>query len=374
MKGRRVVLFLGIVSSVFAAIAPLAGAANQAVTVSNNLYTPASVTVLPNETVTWNNTGGQHNVAFDDGSFVDPPAPSTELWTSSRTFTTPGTYRYYCQAHGGPNGIGMSAEVVVSDPGPTDADPPTSSASAPASSRSASFVITYTASDGTGSGVADVELWGKGPGDTEFFLEDTHTTPDSPSFNYTAPLGNGTYEFYTRATDNAGNYEDAPATPDSTTVLNIPDIDPPTSSASAPATSASNFFTITYTASDGTGSSVVEVELWGKGPGESAYVLEDFDATPESPTFNYVATVGDGTYEFFTRAIGSAGNYEEAPFSPDTTTVVNTAAAPQPITTPPAPAPIATAGAPRLRFTRLESVPRAGPFGPVGRNADWGAR
>ena len=207
--------------------------------------------------------------------------------------------------------VPASGTVVVTV---TDADPPASSTSAPASSTSASFVITYTALNGTG--VADVELWGKGPGDTEFFLEDTDTTPDSPKLNYTAPLGNGTYEFYTQATDNPGEYEDAPATPDSTTVLNIPDIDPPTSSASAPATSASNFFTINYIASDETGYGVVKVELWGKGPGESAYVFEDFDTTPESPTFNYVAIMGDGTYEFFTRAIDSAGNSRTRPLRP----------------------------------------------------------
>ena len=34
-----------------------------------------------------------------------------------RTFTTPGTFRYYCQVHGGPNGVGMSGTVTVNPTG-----------------------------------------------------------------------------------------------------------------------------------------------------------------------------------------------------------------------------------------------------------------
>jgi hypothetical protein len=57
--------------------------------------------------------GGDHNVAFDDNSFIQPTSPSTANWTVQRTFDTPGTYRYYCQVHGGPMGLGMSGMVVV---------------------------------------------------------------------------------------------------------------------------------------------------------------------------------------------------------------------------------------------------------------------
>jgi len=94
-----------------------ARAANQTVTATSNDFTPAAVTVLQGESVTWNNAGGEHNVHFDDNSFVAPSSPSSDAWSVPRTFTSPGTFRYYCEAHGGPNGSGMSGTVTVQAPG-----------------------------------------------------------------------------------------------------------------------------------------------------------------------------------------------------------------------------------------------------------------
>jgi plastocyanin len=103
--------------SVFAAVltaCPAALANNQAVTLDlSNTFTPSTVTVFQGETVTWNNTGGFHNVKFDDGSYTQPASPQSAPWTVSRTFTTPGSFRYYCQVHGGPGGVGMSGIVNV---------------------------------------------------------------------------------------------------------------------------------------------------------------------------------------------------------------------------------------------------------------------
>lgn len=92
---------------------PAALANNQAVTVSSNVFTPSTVTVFQGEKVTWSNTGGSHNVKLDDGTFTQPPSPSSAAWTVSRTFDSPGSFRYYCQAHGGPGGAGMSGIVNV---------------------------------------------------------------------------------------------------------------------------------------------------------------------------------------------------------------------------------------------------------------------
>ena len=65
--------------------------------------------------VTWGeNTGGSHNVTPSDGSF---PPRSGEVQpgpnTYSYTFTAPGTYTYYCEAHGLPAGTGMAGTVTV---------------------------------------------------------------------------------------------------------------------------------------------------------------------------------------------------------------------------------------------------------------------
>lgn len=96
-----------------------AGAANQTVVVSSNLFTPADVTVLQGDSVTWTNSGGLHNVRFDDGSFEMPAAPDSSPWSVSRSFDTVGDFRYYCEEHGYPNGVDMSGAVHVQAAGTT---------------------------------------------------------------------------------------------------------------------------------------------------------------------------------------------------------------------------------------------------------------
>ena len=110
--------FLTPLLVLFAVLALPSRAANQTVTADNsNQFTPATVTVAQGETVTWNNTGGIHNVHFDDNSYVQPNPPQNAPWTVSRKFDTPGTFRYYCEVHGAPGGVGMSGTVVVQAPG-----------------------------------------------------------------------------------------------------------------------------------------------------------------------------------------------------------------------------------------------------------------
>ena len=91
-------------------------AANQTVTAQSggfDRFTPRHVGVNVGEMVTWNNVSGTHNVHFDDNSFDMPPSPIGGAWTAQRTFNTPGVYAYYCEAHGGPGGSGMSGTVAV---------------------------------------------------------------------------------------------------------------------------------------------------------------------------------------------------------------------------------------------------------------------
>src|SRR4051794_34604659 len=77
-----------------------AGAASQDVTANpDNTFTPANVTILQGEAVSWTNAGGVHNVHLEDNSFDHPQDPSSEPWQGSKTFLTPGVYKYYCEAH-----------------------------------------------------------------------------------------------------------------------------------------------------------------------------------------------------------------------------------------------------------------------------------
>lgn len=81
-----------------------------------NRFEPAIINVTVGQTVTWEWPAGStgHNVLPDDnihpsrsGDVEDGPA------THSFTFDEIGTFRYYCQAHGGLAGVGMSGRVVV---------------------------------------------------------------------------------------------------------------------------------------------------------------------------------------------------------------------------------------------------------------------
>lgn len=98
--------------------ATLPGAARAAdvfVTVSNqtDIFTPKVVYIQTGDRVIWRYAGGvdAHNVHADDNSYGN--VLSSSAWTFMQTFVAPGTSRYYCDAHGGAGGQGMSGVVVV---------------------------------------------------------------------------------------------------------------------------------------------------------------------------------------------------------------------------------------------------------------------
>jgi plastocyanin len=85
-------------------------AADQAVTAEpSNVFAPADVTISQGERVTWTNSGGTHDVHFEDG-FEQPADPSAPPWTVTRTFATAGLFPYYCTVH---VGSGMAGVVRV---------------------------------------------------------------------------------------------------------------------------------------------------------------------------------------------------------------------------------------------------------------------
>jgi plastocyanin len=81
-----------------------------------NTFEPALINVTVGQTVTWVWPAGSiaHNVRPDDGIH---PARSGALAngpkTYSYTFDDAGTFLYFCEAHGGFGGVGMSGRVVV---------------------------------------------------------------------------------------------------------------------------------------------------------------------------------------------------------------------------------------------------------------------
>lgn len=80
---------------------PDAGPVTGPVTIGDNFFQPASVTVARTGgagEVVWNWTGSnQHNVTFDAG----PPHSVTQTSGSfSRSFAEAGAFTYYCTVHG----------------------------------------------------------------------------------------------------------------------------------------------------------------------------------------------------------------------------------------------------------------------------------
>jgi hypothetical protein len=240
-----------------------------------------------------------------------------------------GSYSFYTRAKDNVSTPNYEAAKSSADSTTVvDTGPPSSAASiSSAYATSTPITVNYTASD-SGSGVQDVELWVKKPGDSSYSLAQTTTSSaGSGSFSYSpSPSTSGLYSFYTRAHDNNTNYESAPASADATTTL---DLSQPTSQASAPGSSKSTTWSVPYTASDPGGTGLTDLELWVKGPGDSSYSLVSTVASPStSGTVSYDSgSKGEGTYNFYTRVHTVSGVYEAVPGSPpDSTTVLDTTA------------------------------------------------
>ena len=74
------------------------------VTLGASSFSPASVSVFPGGTVTWNNSSGvTHNVTFSSAS-APANIPNHSTGSSARDFPTAGTFNYQCTLHSGMTG------------------------------------------------------------------------------------------------------------------------------------------------------------------------------------------------------------------------------------------------------------------------------
>ena len=70
-----------------------------AVSIDNFTFTPASLKVKTGTTVTWTNRDDiPHGIASSDNAFKKSKALDTDD-SYSFTFTTPGTFQYFCYIH-----------------------------------------------------------------------------------------------------------------------------------------------------------------------------------------------------------------------------------------------------------------------------------
>src|SRR3954454_19009765 len=141
--------------------------------------------------------------------YVKAPRDATFPLTPTDSDTTPDTPSFTYVPGAGDGDYAFYTVAVDNDgneelPPPfpdgvttIDGTPPSPTASAPSTARAGPVAITYSADDGSGTGVSSVELWVEAPGDSSYSLADTDNSPASPSFSYSPAGGDGTYSFYT---------------------------------------------------------------------------------------------------------------------------------------------------------------------------------
>lgn len=91
------------------------------VTIGDNFFREANVSINAGDTVRWTNNGGEHTVTSNGhpGAHVDCMPHSSEDFDSGgpipnggtfeHTFPNPGSYDYHCDVHG----CNMSGRVIV---------------------------------------------------------------------------------------------------------------------------------------------------------------------------------------------------------------------------------------------------------------------
>jgi len=113
LRRRSALLWLCLVAACAGdAAAPSSGSpppppAPNTVEVANNYFNPVTLTVSVGTTVTWNwpVVSRRHNI-LPEGTQSVPYSPDIVdgPYVYQYTFTTPGTYDYYCLEHGGMRG------------------------------------------------------------------------------------------------------------------------------------------------------------------------------------------------------------------------------------------------------------------------------
>ncbi|HXM36211.1 MAG TPA: plastocyanin/azurin family copper-binding protein [Pyrinomonadaceae bacterium] len=93
------------------AVTPAPAVAGATVSISNFQFAPKVVRIKAGADVTWEVKEGTHTVTADNGAFESPALSAGKKF--GHTFSTPGTYRYYCSFHGSKGGHDMAGTVVV---------------------------------------------------------------------------------------------------------------------------------------------------------------------------------------------------------------------------------------------------------------------
>ena len=196
------------------------------------------------------------------------------------------------------------------------AAPNSSAMPLPTYENTLTFTVDYTYDDGNGTGVRTVTLWYRAGGGWVQYA--TQVVPSVGGFSFTAP-SDGTYQFYTQATDVAGNVQSAPSGGSGNNTWTIVDTVRPGSHVNALAAYENVLSFVVSWAPDSGVTDIVAYRIqYNAGAGWIDW-LPDTHAT--SGTFT---ATSQGSYAFRSLARDYAGNIEVPPAGNDTWTIVDT--------------------------------------------------
>ena len=211
----------------------------------------------------------------------------------------------------------VGATFVDSQGTVVDNTPPSSSvALLPSYETSTSFSVEWSGNDdANGSGIASYDVYVSDNGGA-YTLFQSHTTGSSATFS---GQDGHRYGFYSVATDNAGNVEQAPDTPDATTLV---DVSAPVSMINALATyQGSANVQLTWAGSDGAnGSGIAGFDIYVSDNGGAYSLWKHEGGTTLADT--YVGADGH-RYAFYSVATDNAGNVEQPPDAADASTLID---------------------------------------------------
>jgi plastocyanin len=163
--------------------------ATAVVQMKNNFFSPATTNINVGDTVTWVQSGSNHDTVSYDGLW---DSGSLRLGqTFSHTFNTAGTFNYYCTPH---EAVGMKGTIIVQG---AANQPPSVTLTSPA--NGATFLTTDTISvSATASDNGSVAK-------VDFFADGNPIGTDTTSpYSTSTTLSAGTHSITAKATDNLG--------------------------------------------------------------------------------------------------------------------------------------------------------------------------
>jgi uncharacterized repeat protein (TIGR01451 family) len=190
----------------------------------------------------------------------------------------------------------------------------------PTYETSVAFPVIAIASDST-TGVFQVELYSRHEGGSWSSQGIDVSSPWSWTFDSFQAGGDGLYDYYSIATDTAGNVELSPSMPDTTTIVDT--LNPTSTVNPLQVYQITQAFNVTAIGSDET-SGVSEIDLFYRRDSGPWMRYSNDTAPPWIWDFNTTSTGGNGFYEFFSRAIDKAGNMELLSNLPQASTTVDT--------------------------------------------------